>query len=206
MTIATQRGNFAALGLIVVSLMLMACSSNSRGTNIGLSRRQGGRMLGLVDAELAGTGNRGPSDQTPSFIDYRPAELNSLRFQLVYSRLNVIASKVQLMMNILVGRVYTEFGRRQGKDQPSVAGVDRGQFEDIFEKASKGLGLRAEDYRVDSCYHDVTPFFARPDIGREREQAMFDTVIAQGAAADRWSLNGDRLSGRRIYANSSRRL
>ena len=49
------------------------------------------------------------------------------------------------MMNVFVRGVYAEFGRWQGEDQPSFAGVDRRKFEDILEKASKGFSFCAVD-------------------------------------------------------------
>ncbi len=84
MTIVTRPARFAALGLTILLRIFKPRSSNSRGRTIRLSRggpvlgRQGRWVLGLVDAELAGTRYLGPSHQTPALVCYRPAEFNSL--------------------------------------------------------------------------------------------------------------------------------
>src|SRR5271166_1516668 len=100
----------------------------------GASARNRRWMLGLVEADLSASGKRDRGQTAPALLFHGTA-LHFLRFQRFHRRLEVVAHEVQFVQVILLGRMKRSFRRRQGKNQPAVACVYCGKFENIAKKA-----------------------------------------------------------------------
>jgi hypothetical protein len=113
------------------------------------------RMLRLIDAELAATGQRDLRKPTPALIlHWRAGDV--VRFHLLDERVDVIAHQIELVHIVLVRMVDGDLGRRHAKDQPSIANIDMREPEDVAEKRAIGLSVRAVDNRMRPCEHGQT--------------------------------------------------
>src|SRR5215217_1459128 len=93
----------------------------------------------LVEPESAAAGQFDGGDEPPALLRHAAAELDSLRFELAYGRLDVVAHQIELIAAaIRRGRVRGQLRRRQREDGPAVAGVDRRQSQDLREEGPVG--------------------------------------------------------------------
>src|SRR5262245_29658401 len=103
-------------------------------------------MLWLVETDLPSAGKPDLDDGAPSgFLHVRAADaLCGERRDL---GLQVVTHEVELVPVIFVGRMKRRLGRRQREDEPSAAGVDGCESEDVTEKgAISGHILAVHDY------------------------------------------------------------
>ena len=61
---------------------------------------------------------------------------NPVFFHLGHECVYVVAHEIEFMHVIVLRRMHRDFRWRQSKDQPSVAGIDVWQFQDVAQKSS----------------------------------------------------------------------
>src|SRR5580700_3248352 len=97
-------------------------------------------MSRLIKTDVPSTGQRHFHNGAPAFfVD------GGQRYALMRERghfcLEVIAREVQLVRAVAGGRMKGGFGRRKREDEPAVAGIDRGEAEDVAEEGAVGFGV-----------------------------------------------------------------
>src|SRR6516225_6088300 len=116
-------------------------------------------MARLVKIELAATGELHCAEQTPADVLNRLRELNPFVLQGLNGRCNVVAHEVELVTTlqrvaawpgVFLGGMDTQFGRRQGEDQPALPGIDPRQPEHVPEESAISLGILGVDHDM-SC-------------------------------------------------------
>jgi len=100
-------------------------------------------------------------DRTPSgFLHVRtPRALLAERGHL---GLQVVEHEIELVPNITLGRMNRRFPRRQGEDQPSVAGVHGRKSQDVAKEGAVGRRVPAVDDHMRAEDHDLFSFFLAP--------------------------------------------
>src|SRR6266853_286784 len=108
--------------------------------------RQRRWMLGLVEADFTSTGKADLCDRTPAgFLHSRHTD--TLLFECDDLRLQIVTHEKQFVPLTLFGGMNSQFCRRQGEDQPSVASVHRGKSEGVPTEGAISRGILAiEDY------------------------------------------------------------
>ncbi len=96
-------------------------------------------MFWLVKPKLAPARKRDLGDGPPSLFVYF-GTLDASFAEALHFRLKIVTDQVEFMTAILP-RMKGCLGRREGENQPSVAGVHRAQSEDIAEKGTIGVGI-----------------------------------------------------------------
>src|ERR1700720_3406744 len=114
---------------------------------------RGERMLRLVEPELGAAGKRDRSHQAEARLGDWPAEFYTPLFEIGHRGFHIVTNQVELAMTSLLCRVDSQFGWRQGEDQPAVAGVDGGKVEDIAEKCADFFGVVGVENRVSAGDH-----------------------------------------------------
>src|ERR1700759_3226413 len=98
-------------------------------------------MLRLVKADLATARKRDLRDGAPARLLDRSAR-DPAPGEGAHLCPEVVAHEIEPRGRWL-GRVYRALGRRQCEDQPSTAGVDRVEAEDVRQERTVRLGVRA---------------------------------------------------------------
>ncbi len=83
------------------------------------------------------------TSETETFFDLRSRK----------GRGDVIAHQEELVTVVMLGVVKGGFGRREGKDEPAVAGIDRGELEHVAEEGSVGFRVLGVEDDVGSIDH-----------------------------------------------------
>jgi len=134
------------------------------------------RMFWLVESDLAAAGQLEGGSDAPAFLMNLRA-LDLLGFQEFDLRAHVVAHEIehgpQQAMSVvlerpvvLVGGMKSGLGGRQFEDQPTVAGVDGREVQDVAKEAAIGFRVlaveqevRADDH-AEECNSKVRLFFA----------------------------------------------
>ena len=112
-------------------------------------------MLRLVEPEFGAAGKRdGRCEAEACLGDWAP-EFYAPLFEIAHRGFHIVTNQVELAMTSLLCRVDSQLGGRQGEDQPAVAGVDGGKFEDIAEKCADFFGVVGVENRVSTGDHAV---------------------------------------------------
>jgi hypothetical protein len=114
----------------------------------------------FVESELATAGQPERRHQAEALVADLLRELDTLSAKLLDRRAHVLAHQIELVMGIFVGRVSGELGGRKGEDQPSAAGINRGETEHVAEEDPIRLRIRGENDRVNTGDH--SPLKPRP--------------------------------------------
>ena len=110
-------------------------------------------MLRLVKAKFRAAGKRdGRCEAEACLGDWAP-EFYAPLFEIAHRGFHIVTNQVELAMTSLLCRVDSQFGGRQGEDQPAVAGVDGGKFEDVAEKCADFFGVVGVENRVSTGDH-----------------------------------------------------
>ena len=67
--------------------------------------------------------------------------------------LDIVTNEKEFLLIVLIGGVDGQFGRRQAKYEPTLAGVNMGEFEHIPQEGTIGGGIGAVDNRMRSGDH-----------------------------------------------------
>jgi hypothetical protein len=96
---------------------------------------------GLVNGKFRAVWKADRRQESPALIGDVPRYFGSLVFQFGESGVDVVAHQVELVMALPIGWMYSELGRRQGKDKPATARVCRRHAEHIREERTDLLGF-----------------------------------------------------------------
>src|SRR5215207_6339218 len=112
---------------------------------------------GFVQADLAGAGDPEVRDPAPALVLDRRYELDALALEFRDGVLDVMAHEEQGVMPGPAApagaRVYRDLTRRQGEEQPALAGIDPLEAEHVVKELPSSLGILGEDDRVCSGDH-----------------------------------------------------
>lgn len=122
-------------------------------------------MPRLVDRQFRAVRQPDRGYQTPALVGHLARDLDSLGRQLGEGGPDVIAHQVQLVVAVTVCGMDGQFGRGRGEDQPSSAGVDRRQLEDIPKERADLLCFRRKNDCVQSIDHSAILLPAALDYG-----------------------------------------
>ena len=91
-------------------------------------------MFRLIKVDVASTGKPYSRDGTPlRFLNFGAHDI-FLRERSHFG-FQIVAQEIEFMDTILIRRVECGFGRRQGEDQPAMAGIHGWKAENVAEKA-----------------------------------------------------------------------
>ena len=114
-------------------------------------------MPGFVQTDLAGAGELEVRDPAPALILYRSYELDALALEFRDGALDVMAHEEKGVMPRSPAptgaRVDRDLTRRQGEDQPALAGIDPLEAQHVAKELPSSLGILGEDDRVCSGDH-----------------------------------------------------
>ena len=114
-------------------------------------------MPGFVQTDLAGAGDLEVCDPAPALVLYRRYEHNPLALEFGDGVLDVMAHEEQGVMPGPAApagaRVDRDLTRRQGEDQPAVAGIDPLEAQHVAKELPSSLGILREDDRVGAGDH-----------------------------------------------------
>src|SRR5208283_1090128 len=144
-----------------MNLSLVECQGEMRSGLFG-GRGQYRGVPGLVEAQLAAAGQLDPGEDAPALI-LRLRARDAFGSQLLDLCLNVVANEVELMGAILIGVVKAGFQRRQGEEEPVVAGVHVGKLQNVAEEVAIGDPILGKNDNMGAIDHDFAPF--RYDYG-----------------------------------------
>jgi hypothetical protein len=114
---------------------------------------QRARVLWLVEAELASSGQLDSGQQAPAFVGDRTGELHAFALQRIDGCVDVLTHQVQLVPRRALGWMDGHLRGWERKDQPSAAGVDGRESQHITEKRTDPVGVLAVQNRMDSADH-----------------------------------------------------
>jgi hypothetical protein len=112
---------------------------------------------GFVQTDLAGAGDLEVRDPAPALVLDRRYELDALALEFRDGVLDVMAHEEQGVMPGSAApagaRVDRDLTRRQGEDQPALAGIDPLEAQHVVKELPSSLGILGEDDRVCSGDH-----------------------------------------------------
>jgi hypothetical protein len=109
-------------------------------------------VLRLVEPDFAAAGEGDGGKSSPALFMDRAA-LDFARAQGLHRGLQVIAHEVEFVLVVLFVWMERDLGRRERKNQPAVAGVDRSKFENVSKKPAVGLRVFAVDNDMSTSDH-----------------------------------------------------
>src|SRR5919108_751675 len=124
---------------------------------------------GLVKTDLARAGDPELRDPAPALILDRRDEVDPLALELLDGPLDVMAHEEQGVMSGPAAPagagVDGDLARRQGEDQPAVAGIDPLEAQHVAKELASSLGVLGEDI---VCAPAITPADRSPATTRPR--------------------------------------
>src|SRR5207253_4157341 len=140
-------------------------------------------MLWLVEADLSAARQGDLGHASPAGLVEGALERDTSSFQLLGSRVNVLTQEVQLVMDLVLGRMDRDLRGGKREDQPAAARIYRVEAKNTREERAIGFGIVAVDHYVRARNQRLHP-------------ASLSSALAQVAAT--WSgRSGDAAAERR---------
>ena len=109
-------------------------------------------MFRLVESDLIAARELDAGDEAPAAVGDGGGEFHSLFFEFFFGSADIAAHEVELVVALFI-RMHGDFGWWEGEDEPSVAGVDGGELEDIAKEFPQAVGLFGVNNGVDAGDH-----------------------------------------------------
>ncbi len=113
-------------------------------------------MPGLVETEFCASGKSDGCDGTEASFRDRSAEFDAVALEVCDGGLDFVAHQVHLVVASLLRRMNAEFGGRERKDEPAMAGIDRRKFENVAKEGADFFGVVAVDQGVGAGDHRLS--------------------------------------------------
>lgn len=117
-------------------------------------------MLWLVQPELGSAWKRDGSHEAETGFGDWAAELYASGSEVGDCGFDVVAHQVELGVSSLFGWMDAQLGGREGEDEPAVAGVNGGKFEDVAKEGADFFGVVGVEEGVRAGDHRCTLFAA----------------------------------------------